>query len=236
MVAVIGAFAVLRPGTETDLAEAPAEPATQTFATLDPAANDPTTSDPIPTEYVRRVARTYGSRDDIGTSLDVDSRLVKSTPATGAIQQVGGFGNLDVPASREPKMLLEDDGCDVNEAFMAARYCDESGAPELAREGYGLVRDNTPPESALHLAAKLGLTRSEWRQRVTAQNTDDTLVQLGAAAEAAYQQHASGNHAGCEDAWVLHVTLLDVGRDHLSQDEARVIATHMAALEDCVNR
>ena len=185
--------------------------------------------------YVQRVAKTFGG--PMGVSLDqTSSGVVRREPGPGSlIQQASGFGHLEVPASQEPQQLQSQNGCTVEESFKAARYCEETGSPRLAMEGYRLVAASTDQRADLNLAARLGLVRSEWTARLQeTDDLDDTFQKLMMETDAAYNMHASGVHSACEDAWAVHYTLVSLSASYLDAAKHAEYQDQMTDVARCV--
>jgi len=236
VIAVVGAGMTLQnresSDTPTDLAAVDPS-ATDIAATI---TQSEAQTQAVSKAYVRRVAHTLGGSGNLGEPLDQDSQLVGREATTdGTIRQVVDFGNLDVPKTKSPRTLLAGSTSNLEDAFMAARYCEEQGAPDMAGDGYRLVSDNTPHESSLHLAAEIGIVRSQWRSLMEEEEQiQDTLNQLSVRADEMYREHHGGDHTICEDAWAIHFTLVDLGRPHLEQAQHSIAVARMNEIATCV--
>ena len=66
-------------------------------------------------------------------------------------------------------------------------------------------------------------------------NASNTMNQLTTTADAAWAAHEAGNHDGCQKAWSLHLTLMDLGKGYLTEEQMALATTRMHHLTGCLD-
>ena len=228
------------PGNPTDLAQ-DVSPAPDRNLFSDAGTSGPTLS---PNSYTRRVVQTYGSRDDLGTSLDFDP-VSRQQADPNRPRPVRGTQVTQRTPTLQPDMRQFTDGVvsygcgaedPVEAAYIAALVAEAAGDYRMAIQGYNVIRANVPQGRALHHEAQYRLNYLAWEQKLRAQGFHrSTMAELNNLANKAYQTWLqTQQNRDCQEAWCMNRILLKLDSELAEAQQAKLRLSRVNQLKNCV--
>jgi hypothetical protein len=190
--------------------------------------------------FAQRVFLTYGNRDNMGTTLDLNpGRVVPDQGQTGGGTQVtqSGLLNQHMRAIADEAMRY---GCGEDSlelAWMAALRAEQEGDYRTAALGYQLLMSRVGPEHPLFAYVDYRLNYLVWKVRMERARTHQgkTLAELNRLADRYYQTwEQSGRNADCRKAWCMNRVLQQISPELQAPVPVQQTSSRIEQLKNCM--